>query len=266
MNCVISGNTSTTYGGGICSRKLSETVIINCLFEGNSAPEGGGVFGGTGKITIQDCTFTGNSATTRGGGIYCYWGNTGTITDSIMWGDSSPSGAEIALGTDVNPSTLTVSYSDIQGGQAGASVMDRCTLTWGTGNIDTNPLFITGPDGDYYLSQISAGQGVNSPCIDAGSATAASLGMGGKTTKTNRVIDSGTVDMGYHYDAGLNVYAIERSGADVTIRWNAKTGMSYTVQWSEDMSNWNDVPLGAVSEWTDTNTAGYVLKFYRIVE
>ena len=72
--------------------------------------------------------------------------------------------------------------------------------------------------------------------------------------------------MGYHYKAGLNIYAIERSGENVIIRWNAQSGFSYSVQWSEDMIIWNDVPVGAVGEWTDTNTAGYSIKFYRVAE
>ncbi len=43
----------------------------------------------------------------------------------------------------------------------------------GAGNIDLDPLFVSGPDGDYYLSQIAAGQAVDSPCVDAGSDLAA---------------------------------------------------------------------------------------------
>jgi len=265
-NCFISGNVTTANGGGICSRKLSEPIIFNCLILGNSAVEGGGIMSSNGKITIQNCTITGNNASTRGGGLYFNWGNTGTITDSIMWLDVSPEGAEIALSSDTNPSTLTVSNCDIEGGQAGASVMSGCTLIWGTGNINSDPLFAAGVEGVYYLSQITAGQAVTSPCVDAGSGTSLSLGLSGKTTATNKLLDTGAADIGYHYNAGLYVCEIERSSSNVTIRWNAQGGVSYIVQWSEDMQTWNDVPVGAVSEWTDTDTEGYGCKTYRVIE
>ena len=265
-NCVVIGNVSTTYGGGICARKFSEPYIFNCLIANNSASEGGGLMAGNGNITIQNCTITGNYASTRGGGIYCHWGNNSNITDTIMWGDSSPDGAEIALGTDFNPSTLTVSYSNVQGGYAGASLMDRCLLNWDASNLDSDPLFVTGPDGNYYLSQISSGQSATSPCVDAGSATASSLGLGVRTTRTDSETDESTVDLGYHYLANIHIYSIQRAGSDITIRWNAQSGVSYTVQWSEDMQSWNDINVGEVSEWTDTNTSGYTVKFYRIAE
>jgi hypothetical protein len=71
------------------------------------------------------------------------------------------------------------------------------------GNFSDNsygdPLFVTGPSGDYYLSQIAAGQASDSPCVDAGSDLAASLGMAHLTTRTDHVPDRGVVDIGYHY-------------------------------------------------------------------
>jgi hypothetical protein len=69
----------------------------------------------------------------------------------------------------------------------------------GTGNIDADPVFVTGPDGGYYLSQTAAGDPENSPCVDTGSAGADTLSMDDRTTRTDGVPDSETVDMGYHY-------------------------------------------------------------------
>ncbi len=63
--------------------------------------------------------------------------------------------------------------------------------------IDDDPCFIAG----YYLSQIAAGQSVNSPCVDSGSAdaNAPSIGLDTYTTRTDSITDAGIVDMGYHY-------------------------------------------------------------------
>ena len=66
----------------------------------------------------------------------------------------------------------------------------------GTGDISANPEFVAGPDGDYYLSQIAAGQGSDSPCVDAGTATGYPYDG---TTRTDEAPDTGAADMGFHY-------------------------------------------------------------------
>ncbi|MHC4543549.1 MAG: right-handed parallel beta-helix repeat-containing protein, partial [Planctomycetota bacterium] len=73
--------------------------------------------------------------------------------------------------------------------------------TWdpNTRNIADDPNFTTGSLGDYYLSQIAAGQLVDSNCVDAGSGLASDLGMDMYTTRTDIENDEDTVDMGYHY-------------------------------------------------------------------
>jgi hypothetical protein len=102
------------------------------------------------------------------------------MIDCILW----DGGDEI---WNRNDSTITITYSDIWGG-------------WpGEGNIDADPLFVSAPLGEYYLSQTAAGQPVDSPCVDAGSDTAENLGLDTRTTRTDQVGDAGIVDMGYHY-------------------------------------------------------------------
>ena len=89
---------------------------------------------------------------------------------------------------------LHVLYSNVQGGE---NYID------GPGNINMDPMFVSGYLGDYYLSQISAGQEIDSPCIDAGSDASVNLGYNNKTTRTNGSFDTGIVDMGYHYPPEL---------------------------------------------------------------
>jgi len=131
--------------------------------------------------TITHCTFTANSATDSGGGLRNHYNSSPTVKDSIFWGNT---GGEI---TDSDSSSPVVTYSDVQGGYTG------------TGNKNADPLFVTGPLGDYYLSQTGAGQASNSPCKNAGSDSAANLGMNTRTTRTDSVADANKVDMGYHY-------------------------------------------------------------------
>ncbi len=77
--------------------------------------------------------------------------------------------------------------------------------TAGDDDISEDPLFATGPGGEYYLGQTAAGQSVDSPCVDAGSDLASNLevlgfSMNDLNTRTDLADDSGTVDMGFHYN------------------------------------------------------------------
>ncbi len=72
-------------------------------------------------------------------------------------------------------------------------------------NID--PLFAPGPEGDFYLSQINAGQALDSPCINAGDNYSHNICfempwlicMDELTTRTDEITDSEIIDMGVHY-------------------------------------------------------------------
>ena len=180
-NCTIADSTATYEGGGIYCRS-SDLVIANCAINGNGACEGGAVYcignptisncaitgntaytGGAlycsgASPTITNCVMLGNAATYQGGAVYCRYSST-TITNCILWGDSAAQGPEIALRSTDDPSILTVSYSDVEGGEAAAYVEAGCTLNWGEGSIDADPAFAF-PD-DLHLMPAS-------PCIDAG--------------------------------------------------------------------------------------------------
>jgi len=213
--CTFVQNSAIRYGGVIASYCPSGNSITftNCLFANNSAgpneggntPGGGAIAinsgsdGSVGTLNITNCSFSGNSANgtgATGGAIYnraLYVWTQFDITNSILWGDS-PDEIYIPSGGGAP----TVSYSDVQGGYAG------------TGNIDLDPLFVTGIGGGYYLSQIASGQGSDSPCVDTGDPATVQSG----TTRTDQELDTGVVDMGYHYtqictDEDGDGYAVE---------------------------------------------------------
>jgi parallel beta-helix repeat protein len=186
-DCTISGN-SATYGGGIACVNRSSPTITNCLITGNSTgADGGGIACiANSSPHFVNCTITGNEAQS-GGGLNCQNSHP-TLTNCILWGDSPD---EIYIFSGGPPA---VTYCDIQGGTGEA--------WFGVGCIDENPLFVSGPLHDYYLSQTAAGQGSDSPCVDTGSDTAANLGLDTRTTRTDHVEDAATVDMGYHSPPG----------------------------------------------------------------
>lgn len=253
-NCTITGNTAQYNGGGLYCGDYALPIVSNCIIVANTANENGGGIGCdwdsdpnitnsiiTGNIAhnrggavacemssprITNCLIADNSADDAGGGIYCHRWDEPVVSNCTFVSNSALNGNALACdsfnqnfssepqlincilwnGADEiwnnDGSTITITYSDVQGG-------------WpGTGNIDIEPNFVSGPLGDYYLSQIAAGKTSNSPCVDAGSNTALSLGLDVYTTRTDQVTDAGIVDMGFHY-----VPLSETNIADINKNW-----------------------------------------------
>ncbi len=135
-NCIISGNTASDGGGIANDHNFGGSITLtNCLVFGNTASNnGGGVFNETynGSLTLTNCTFSANTASGSGGGIgnNQYRGSV-TLTNSIFYGDTATNTAEIYsnIGT-----SLALISCDVQGGYPG------------TGNIDSDPLFVSATD------------------------------------------------------------------------------------------------------------------------
>ncbi|MBN1592748.1 MAG: right-handed parallel beta-helix repeat-containing protein [Candidatus Coatesbacteria bacterium] len=179
-NNTIAGNVAEDNGGGIfCFQFSSPTISNNEIVNNTAGASGGGIHcNDDSSPMIMDNTVSGNLAGSVGGGVYCYNRCSPTILNSVLWKDSPE---EVYVGYS---SSITITYSDIEGG-------------WeGEGNIDEDPLFVDG----YYLSQTAAGQNEQSPCVDAGDDDASEYGLDTYTTRTDQVPDSGIVDMGYHYE------------------------------------------------------------------
>ncbi len=188
-NCAFMENSASDGGGAYYSYEYESAspVLINCLFAANSASFGGAVSLDNAAPFITNSTFYNNQASYVGG-LRCKSGALiPTVLNSIFWNNA---------GDEIDCPAAVVTYSDIEGGFTG------------TGNIDQDPLFVTGPLGDFYLSQTASGQANDSPCVDTGNAAASSicyttfggtLCMDDLTTRTDQILDSGQVDMGYHY-------------------------------------------------------------------
>jgi len=159
--CKISGN-SADSGGGIYWRAGcgdNTLILTNCIIVQNTADKNAGIcLDHIDIATITNCTIVGNLASEKTGAIYFYGGDL-TTTNCILW-DNLPQQIVEERGT------VSVVYSDVQGG-------------WeGEGNIDVDPLFVQpgywdangtpnepGDDfwvgGDYHLWK-------GSECIDTG--------------------------------------------------------------------------------------------------
>jgi hypothetical protein len=198
MNNAISNN-SAWLGGGIRLDYSSPTLSCNAIWANVASGDGGGIYcSWFSSPTITNNTILGNTAV-NGGGIFNYDRSSPIITNTILWDNAATTGKEIWIGGLSSSQPLTISYSDVKGGHASVYIEPSCTLNWWPGMIDADPLFVTGLEGDYYLSQMAAGQPSDSPCVDTGSQPVMNLNMNTCWTRTDEVPDSGLVDMGFHY-------------------------------------------------------------------
>jgi parallel beta-helix repeat protein/predicted outer membrane repeat protein len=178
-NCKFSTNSAKLDGGAIYNNyNYSDQTLTNCVFSGNFAVQaGGGIFNKTdpsSRSIITNCTFVGNLAY-NGRALACdsrshlSESNIQSV-DCILW----DGGDEI---WNNDGSTITISYTDLQGGQA--ACFDPCdAIVWDLGNIDADPLFADEDANDFHLqseagrwdsnSQSWVTDSNTSPCIDAG--------------------------------------------------------------------------------------------------
>ena len=157
--CRIANNRTTgnlTGGGVYCGGRSTVALFQNSLIVGNSANVGSGLFvepSNTGMnssvglgappcyVSILNCTIAQNKLTAggTGAGVTRSSGASVLVSNSIIWGNGW---------TPIFPSSgVPVSYSDIEGGYAGA------------GNINLDPLFASAMD--FHLQSASL-------CINAG--------------------------------------------------------------------------------------------------
>jgi predicted outer membrane repeat protein len=158
-NVTISGNTSFA-GGGLYCCFFSSPDLENVTIANNSASiAGGGIYCYYyNNLSLVNVTITGNSAGDEGGGICCLHNSSLNLINCVMWNDTPQ---EVYFADELEPNTITISYSDIQGGEAGIVTNNNGTVNWLEGNIDEDPLFIGTGEHPYSLLE-------NSPCIDAG--------------------------------------------------------------------------------------------------
>jgi hypothetical protein len=204
MNNIIRGNSvvdpgnrrfsreNTGVGGGIFCLNSQALIQNNLIYQNFADMKGGGLACGDSILTLNNCTVANNNAGT-GGGFYVSNASTLFISNSIFWDNTATTVPEILIRV---ASHLTIEYSDIEGGESGVKVSPDCVMDWGAGMIDEDPLFVQGPKGHGYLSQLDAGQSIESPCVDAGDPSLLHL-VG--TTRTDEIIDLWPLDMGYHH-------------------------------------------------------------------
>jgi hypothetical protein len=199
-NAKFSGNFANA-GGAIWTWR--DATIVNCLFQGNQAPEyqaqqggWGGTAGAIGAsafspvtVTVINCTIAGNTSKACGG-VRFMSSAAGQVHNCILWANTDEHGS-------IGPSQIRgdgATFCDIQNMLVGIPGEDPPDPANFPDCIDINPLFIDLTAADLHLT-------VSSPCIDRASnalvPTGASVDLDGQP----RIVDgdgnsSVIVDMG----------------------------------------------------------------------
>ncbi|MBN2183390.1 MAG: hypothetical protein JW715_15880 [Sedimentisphaerales bacterium] len=175
-NCQFLGNAGFGSGGAVhgASRNLA---IINSTFSGNLAFGNGGAVAITdGNGVLTNCTFNNNAAEANlNGETLAIQQANAVFTNCIIRGQTSSSRPQIiVMGTPDRNAHLEISYCNVSAGTEGIVREGSATFTWGSGNIDSNPLFQNPNGGDKVAGTLDDDLRIRlgSSCIDAGDNTA----------------------------------------------------------------------------------------------
>ncbi len=233
-DCIFYSNTSAGGpGGGMCIQN-STVLIKQCIFANNSAAgyfqaSGGGLFtGATSNTTILNSTFANNTAPGSAATGLSILQDAGagvlTIRNSILW--SADATKNVSLGT------YDITYSD---------VLQPSSPITGTGNINTDPLFVNAsdPDGvDNFLTTADDGISLSnsSPARDIGNNADIPAGLATDITGGGRIFPA-IVDMGAYEGSitassnctypDLNLFA---SAGAVSYSWTGPNGFTSAQQ------------------------------------
>jgi hypothetical protein len=267
-NCVLTGNSATSSGGGAYQVTLinctltdnyaqngggaAASKLINCIVASNSTPTVNhspgqiGTGGGICSCSAINCAILGNIAW-QGGGTY---GGTELVNCTIASNSAAFNGG-VYLPNYPNPAIYCVAtnciiYYNSAGTNAnfgaGGVIVQSCTTpmpTSGPGNITNAPGFADLPNGDYRLASDSllVNSGINAAITN-------STDLDG-----NPRIVGGTVDIGaYEYQTPTSI---------LSYAWARQYGLStdgsadYADPDGDGMNNWQEFIAGT----NPTNTA-----------
>jgi hypothetical protein len=237
-NVMVSDNYAEGSGGGLVFFgndgivKLSNSVIIgNSGSFGSWGSLGAGILVGTCTAEFTNVTFSDNFCELGGGVCWVSFGTIVTFVDCIMWNNSPD---EIGINdSPTNPTVITISYCDIQGGEVGIDIPASVTFNWMEGNIDEDPLFAF--TGEHLYSLLE-----DSPCINAGIPDTTGLNLPEYDFAGNPRVLNGRIDMGaYEITTSIStdfIASYTEGPAPFTVEFTDLT-TGYPTEWEWDFDS-----------------------------
>jgi hypothetical protein len=175
VDCIFSGNEANRGGGVYAKGYYGSPRLVQCVFSGNVGNEGAGAAlestAGHQAFEVSSCTFSRNIASSRGAALALLAANDLVVSNSIFWRN--------AVGPDVGESAQL----SLRGGEL--QIDFCCVGGWtgalgGTGNFGANPQFVDANGGDDLYGNEDDDLRLlgTSACIDAGSNSRAILDPG----------------------------------------------------------------------------------------
>ncbi len=200
------GSACRAYGAGIFVDMSQQPIIFSNLITGNRCATDAWKYGAGIRMylyakpviinnTIADNVCEGPHMWSNGGGLYFDMSCTSYVKHNIIANNQATSGSGVYNYQDA---PMVSRFNDYYN-----NTLVGCTP--GEGDISSDPLFVAGRHGNCYLSQAAAGQPTTSPCVDAGETLDMKTPLNLDsllrcwTTRTDSVVDAGTLDIGYHY-------------------------------------------------------------------
>lgn len=210
--CTFTDGNSAVSEGGAAYIMNCVGDVSDCLFDGNTAPTGAGLYARGSELTVTGCVFSNNSASSNGGGMAWAYSAVPTITHCTLFRNEAPAGGGVHL--DASPGTITECsfacnsattgggiYALVDGGTVERSILahgrgggplvvsglgpetSHCYVFGNAGgdslqgehhdNEFADPLFCSVPGDDYQLC-------ANSPCLAAASPWGELIGAHGQ--------------------------------------------------------------------------------------
>ncbi|MEA3475208.1 MAG: choice-of-anchor Q domain-containing protein [Candidatus Cloacimonadota bacterium] len=192
-NYNVNGGTGAIYCNGNSNPILINTKIINNKGLGAS---GITVYNGSedeGPILIN-CTIC-NNLHCDDGTIRQLFNTNLTLINCILRNYAQD---EIYFNAQGGPDTVTISYTNIDGGIGAINTNNNGTINWLEGNIDADPMFVDTLNNNYQLLQ-------GSPCIDAGTPDTTGLNLPETDLAGNPRIYNGRIDIGAYEWQGQGI-------------------------------------------------------------
>ena len=159
-NVLLANNKTYVNGGSITVEEYSNPVFTNVTISDNGYPD---------KVHPMIIQYFGEMNPTMVNGIHISNGSNVFIKSSIIYSEAD---LEVLFGEYGEGSSLTISYSNLDGGKS--SIIDKYnsgTLNWNEGNIVADPKFVNPKKNNYSLKN-------SSPSINKGDPNGTIKNMG----------------------------------------------------------------------------------------